>query len=134
MNCTFQSFNFRHRHGARPFYDLIANIAAEEYGHIELVAAAINSMLTDPSKVDDRGPDASLSDFKGRGLPQHFLAGGQGALPQDSQGRAWTGDYVFSSGDPAAHRPGRPPPALSLLAVGLPGDRRGVQRPAPGDR
>jgi Mn-containing catalase len=43
MNYTFQSFNFRHRQGARPFYDLIANIAAEEYGHIELVAAAINT-------------------------------------------------------------------------------------------
>ena len=39
MNYTFQSFNFRNRQGARPFYDLIANIAAEEYGHIELVAA-----------------------------------------------------------------------------------------------
>ena len=25
--------------------------------------------------------------------------GGQGALPQDSHGRPWTGDYVFSSGD-----------------------------------
>ena len=32
MNYTFQSFNFRNRQGARPFYDLIANIAAEEFG------------------------------------------------------------------------------------------------------
>ena len=37
MNYTFQSFNFRARQGARPFYDLVANIAAEEFGHIELV-------------------------------------------------------------------------------------------------
>ena len=37
MNYTFQSFNFRNRQGARPFYDLVANIAAEEFGHIELV-------------------------------------------------------------------------------------------------
>ncbi len=53
MNYTFQSFNFRNRQGARPFYDLIANIAAEEYGHIELVAATINTMLTgvDPSTI-----------------------------------------------------------------------------------
>src|SRR4029450_10962794 len=29
----------------------------------------------------------------------HFLAGGQGALLQDSNGRPWTGDNVFSSGD-----------------------------------
>jgi Mn-containing catalase len=46
MNYTFQSFNFRGRQSVRPFYDLVANIAAEEYGHIELVAAAINTMLT----------------------------------------------------------------------------------------
>ena len=37
--------------------------------------------------------------LKGIGNPHHFLAGGQGALPQNSQGRPWTGDYVFSSGD-----------------------------------
>ena len=100
MNYTFQSFNFRNRQGARPFYDLIANIAAEEFGHIELVAATINSMLTGASPVDDgRAPSASLSDVKGVGNPAHFIAGGQGALPQDSRGMPWTGDYVFSSGD-----------------------------------
>ena len=100
MNYTFQSFNFRGRQKARPFYDLIANIAAEEFGHIELVAATINSMLTGASPIDDgRAPKASLSDVKGIGNPHHFLAGGQGALPQDSRGNPWTGDYVFSSGD-----------------------------------
>jgi Mn-containing catalase len=100
MNYTFQSFNFRDRAGARPFYDLIANIAAEEYGHIELVAATINTMLTGASPIDDgRAPSDSLTGVKGVGNPHHFLAGGQGALPQDSRGNPWTGDYVFSSGD-----------------------------------
>src|ERR1044071_7492343 len=46
MNYTYQSFNFRNRQGARPFYDLVASIAAEEFAHIELVAATINTMLT----------------------------------------------------------------------------------------
>jgi Mn-containing catalase len=104
LNYTFQSFNFRGRQGARPFYDLVANIAAEEFGHIELVATAINTMLTGASptpngrtKVDAaKGP---LEGVKGAGNPQHFVAGGQGALPQDSNGRPWNGDYVFSSGD-----------------------------------
>jgi Mn-containing catalase len=101
MNYTFQSFNFRGRASARPFYDLIANIAAEEYGHIELVAATINTMLTGATPVDDgRAPDAALSGLKDLSInPHHFLAGGQGALPQDSRGMPWTGDYVFSSGD-----------------------------------
>jgi len=105
LNYTFQSFNFRNRQGARPFYDLIANIAAEEFGHVELVATAINTMLTGASKDDNsraRSPLATrdpLSEVKGVGNPHHFLAGGQGALPQNSQGRPWNGDYVFSSGD-----------------------------------
>src|SRR3954462_13054978 len=100
MNYTFQSFNFRNRQGARPFYDLVANIAAEEFGHIELVAATINTMLTGASPTDDgKAPSASLAGVKGIGNPHHFLAGGQGSLPQDSNGRPWNGDYVFSSGD-----------------------------------
>jgi Mn-containing catalase len=102
MNYTFQSFNFRHRQGARPFYDLIANIAAEEFGHIEVVAATINTMLTGATPGDGDGVSPSstpLARVKGVGLPHHFLKGGQGALPADSIGAPWTGDYVFSSGD-----------------------------------
>jgi Mn-containing catalase len=104
LNYTFQSFNFRGRQGARPFYDLVANIAAEEFGHVELVATAVNTMLTGASpapngrsKVDPT--KTPLGDVKGIGNPQHFIAGGQGALPQDSNGKPWNGDYVFSSGD-----------------------------------
>src|SRR5215213_5717083 len=100
MNYTFQSFNFRNRQGARPFYDLICNIAAEEFGHIELVAATINTMLTGASPLSDgKAPSDSLAGVKGMGNPHHFLAGGQGSLPQDSRGMPWTGDNVFSSGD-----------------------------------
>jgi Mn-containing catalase len=104
LNYTFQSFNFRGRQGARPFYDLVANIAAEEFGHVELVATAINTMLTGASPTANGRSSVDttkspLADVKGVGNPQHFLAGGQGALPQDSNGRAWSGDYVFSSGD-----------------------------------
>ena len=102
LNYTFQSFNFRNRQGARPFYDLVANIAAEEFGHVELVANAINTMLTGATPTSSRnggGPGSPLAGVKGIGNPHHFLAGGQGALPQNSQGRPWNGDYVFASGD-----------------------------------
>jgi Mn-containing catalase len=93
--------------GARPFYDLVASIAAEEFGHVELVAATISTMLTDAAdapaargrrKADD-GPGTPLAGLKGVGNPHHWIAGGLGALPQNSQGRPWNGDYVFSSGD-----------------------------------
>jgi Mn-containing catalase len=102
LNYTFQSFNFRNKQGARPFYDLVANIAAEEFGHVELVAVTVNTMLTGAtptSTPNGRGPGSPLEGVKGIGNPHHFLAGGQGALPQNSQGRPWNGDYVFSSGD-----------------------------------
>jgi Mn-containing catalase len=93
LNYTFQSFNFRYRQGARPFYDLVANIAAEEFGHIELVAATINTMLT------GTGDKGGLPDAENLVNPQQLIAGGAAALPQDSNGRPWTGDYVTSTGD-----------------------------------
>ena len=102
MNYTFQSFNFRHRQGARPFYDLVANIAAEEYAHVELVAATINTMLTGASQTGAKSVDATSTPL-GSALVaqnlQHFIAGGQGALCQDSMAKPWNGSYVFSSGD-----------------------------------
>ena len=79
----------------------IANIAAEEYGHIELVAATINTMLDRRLAGRRRQARRATRSPASRavGNPHHFLAGGQGALPQDSRGMPWTGDYVFSSGD-----------------------------------
>src|SRR3954467_5755211 len=101
MNYTFQSFNYRYRQGTRPFYDLIANIAAEEYGHIELVAATINTMLTGAGDGtgNSTAPDAALTGLKDEPYKQHYLFGGKGALPADSQGKFWDGSYVHSSGD-----------------------------------
>jgi Mn-containing catalase len=99
MNYTFQSFNFRGRSGARPYYDLIANIGAEEYGHIELVSYAINLLLTGTTK---RGTDPTATPLKSAVDARnsyHFLASGQTALPVDSMGKPWSGDYVFSSGN-----------------------------------
>ena len=89
MNYTFQSFGFRGRNELRPFYDLIANIAAEEYGHIEVVGATIGAMLT--------GTDGK--EVVASGNPHHVLKGGKGPLPVDANGAPWTGDYVFASGD-----------------------------------
>src|ERR1700753_2618269 len=98
MNYTFQSFNFRSRQKARPFYDLVASIAGEEFGHIELVATAINTMLTGAAEGKP-GELGELDAVRVSLNPQHFLSGGAGALVQDSNAKPWSGDYVFSSGD-----------------------------------
>jgi Mn-containing catalase len=99
MNYTFQSFNFRGRNAARPFYDLIANIAAEEFSHIELVSYTINMLLTGSTKRGsnpDATPLASSVDARNT---YHFIASGQAAMPVDSMGAPWNGSYVFSSGN-----------------------------------
>ena len=98
MNYTYQSFNFRNRQGARPFYDLLASIAAEEFGHIELVSTAINTMLTGAAEGEP-GELGELDSLKSVRNTQHFIAGGGATLVQDSMGKPWNGDYVFSSGD-----------------------------------
>jgi Mn-containing catalase len=98
MNYTYQSFNFRNRQGARPFYDLVASIAAEEFGHIELVSTTINTMLTGAAK-GKAGKKGALKGVKDARNSQQFLAGGAAAVVQDSMGKPWNGDYVNASGD-----------------------------------
>jgi Mn-containing catalase len=99
MNYTFQSFNFRGREKAKPFYDLIANIATEEYGHVELVSATINGLLTGAPD----GDDVTVSPLKGlkdsAGIRHHYINAGLGALPINALGQGWNGEYVFNSGD-----------------------------------
>jgi Mn-containing catalase len=126
MNYTFQSFNFRGRDKFRPFYDLISNIAAEEYSHIELVAAGINLLLNgvttradrndSPKGKDKKKPTsatkaatnlvtsgttdpAPLKDALNFRNTYHYIASGQQCLPMDSMGKFWTGENVFSSGN-----------------------------------
>lgn len=99
MNYTFQSFNFRGRDRLRPFYALTSAIAAEEYSHIEAVSYAINLLLTG---VTERGTDPKpgpLADAVDARNSYHFLASGQAALPMDSMGQPWTGQYVNATGN-----------------------------------
>ncbi len=99
MNYTYQSFNLRGRDRVKPFYDLIANIATEELGHIELVAATINGMLTGATDGDDPAAGTPLARGARSRNTHHFIASGLGALVGNSMGQPWRGDYVFSSGD-----------------------------------
>jgi Mn-containing catalase len=102
MNYTYQSFNFRGRDKVKPYYDLIANIATEEFGHIELVSATINALLSgdheDRGAADVTGTPLGQGQ-DGTGNRHHFIATGLGSVCGNSVGNAWTGDYVFSSGN-----------------------------------
>jgi Mn-containing catalase len=97
-NYMFQSFNFRSKKKLKPFYDLVASITAEEFGHVELVTNAINLLSKGNTFPGD--PDfAPLQNGKDARNTYHFIASAQTGLPGDSMGRAWTGDNVFSSGN-----------------------------------
>jgi Mn-containing catalase len=99
MNYTYQSFNFRGKDKLKPYYDLVANIATEELGHIELVAAAISGLLTGAVERKYADENAPLKSMLGVGNPEHFLASGQGAMAVNALGAPWSGDYVFNTGD-----------------------------------
>ena len=99
MNYTYQSFNMRGRTKIKPYYDLVANIATEEYGHIELVSAVINGLLSGTPEGDEPH-DTPLKGIKdSAGLRHHWINSGLGALPVNSLGQGWNGEYVFNSGD-----------------------------------
>ncbi len=99
----YQSFNFRQRDKLRPFYALIANIATEELGHIELVAAAVNGLMSGAkAKGDITKGDASLRHLVGGGGSiKNLTAPGPvgGIMCADSLGRPWSGEYIFNSGN-----------------------------------
>lgn len=97
-NYMYQSFNFRGKKKFKPFYDLVASITAEEFGHVELVANTINLMLTGTTQPGD--PDSTpLHEGTNKRNTYHFIANAQTALAGDSMGKAWMGDYVFNSGN-----------------------------------
>jgi Mn-containing catalase len=97
-NYLFQSFNFREKKKLRPFYDLVASITAEEIGHVELVTTTINLCLTGTTYSGD--PDITpLQNGIDKRNTYHFIVNAQTALPGDSMGKGWSGDYVFNSGN-----------------------------------
>lgn len=104
-NYFTQSMNMRGKPKLGAYYELVANIAAEELGHIQLVGAAINSLLNGPETgvIEDGDKDplkTPIADILGNQYnPHHFIAGGRNALPVDAGGLPWTGQYVFSSGN-----------------------------------
>ena len=99
MNYFFQSCNFRDRKSYQPYYDIIANIGAEEWGHVELVAYAINLLLTGTTTRGKYPAAEPLADALSAPNKYHFLMSGQAALPMDSMGNWWNGSYVHSSGN-----------------------------------
>ncbi len=101
-NYLFQSFNFRSKSKLKPFYSLVANITAEELGHVELVSngvALLNNGPGAPDEVEADISNAPFADMKDIRLAASFLSNGGGAMPMNSNGASWNMDFVTTTGN-----------------------------------
>jgi Mn-containing catalase len=94
----FQSFGFRGRSNAKPFYDLIKGIAVEEISHVELMATTITALLDGSAEGADPAA-APLEPGQRAPNPHHYIVNAQTAMPYDAVANPWIGNYVYSSGN-----------------------------------
>ena len=107
----FQGYNCR---GPAKYRDMIMDIATEETGHVEMIATMIARLLeTSPVETEEAvegdssgilgsvlgGGDTQDMIVKAAMNPQHYLVGGMGAQPRDSNGNPWSAAYIVSSGN-----------------------------------
>ncbi len=110
MQYFTQAFGVRQTHPDK--YDMLMDIATEEFSHLEIVGATITMLLgrTNGELKDamDRSGLAKIA--KGNGekddmvhqaflSPQFFDLTGGGPAVTNSQGVPWTGAYIDSNGD-----------------------------------
>jgi Mn-containing catalase len=93
-------------------YDLLMDIATEEFSHLEIVGATIQMLLTGVNGELKNAADesdltklldgkAAKEDFITQAIthPHFFVLTGGGAHVTDSQGVPWTGSYINADGD-----------------------------------
>ncbi|SEV95004.1 manganese catalase family protein [Halobacterium jilantaiense] len=79
------------------YREMLRDTAAEELGHIEMLAAAVNKNLRGASASLGDG-DSAVSEL----LPRQFLSSGMHAMPTDANGAAFDGSWIVASGNLAA--------------------------------
>ena len=99
MQYGFQSWN---SHLPGKYRDLLYGIAAEEMGHVEMLAIMIAQLLEKaPLGITDDAvqSDPTIAAVVGGMDVQHAIVAGAGARPVDSNGNPWTAGYVTASGN-----------------------------------
>jgi Mn-containing catalase len=96
MQYFFQNMNFRG--DAKPYQDLLRSIAAEEMGHVELVANTINVLLEGSSQQKEP-TEIPLSVALDSPNIHHFLVAAQSSRPVDAAVNPWSATYVYDSGN-----------------------------------
>lgn len=93
-------------------YDLLMDIATEEFSHLEIVGATIQMLLTgvngELKNAADESDLTKMLDGKAAKQeyihqailnPHFFVLSGGGPMLTDSQGIPWTGSYINANGD-----------------------------------
>ena len=72
---------------------LLNDIATEELGHSEMIAAMVSQLMN----------GASVKELEDAGLCSQYTEHGYGIYPNDSNGVPFTASYIASMGDPIAN-------------------------------
>ena len=89
----------------KEYRQLLMETAVEELGHIEMLATAITKNLEgapEHLREEARENDAVIDAMMSGGQPRQALSAGLHAMPVDSNGVPFTGNYVVASGNLAA--------------------------------
>lgn len=110
MQYFVQSFSARQAHPEH--YDVLMDIATEEFSHLEIVGATITMLLDgingDLKDVAEQSPVTKLAQgasakeevmHEALTQPQFLVLSGGGPTLTSSQGVPWTGAYVTANGD-----------------------------------
>jgi len=83
------------------YKDLLLDVGTEEMGHVEMIATMITRLLENaPLSLEEAaGDNAMVAAIYGGSNPAHFIHGGGGALPVDSAGVPWNGNFITASGN-----------------------------------
>ena len=108
MQYLFQGWNCR---GPAKYKDMMLDIGTEEIGHVEMLANMIAHLVDKaPADVQEKAAldpivEGVLGGMKTEDIimasmnPKHAVMAGGGALPADSVGYPWNGNYIVASGN-----------------------------------
>ncbi|MFN3866004.1 MAG: manganese catalase family protein [Demequina sp.] len=99
MQYSFQAWN---AHMPGKYRDLLFGIAAEEFGHVEMLAVMIAQLLEkQPLGITDEDvqSDPTIAAIVGGTDVQAAIVAGAGARPVDSNGNPWNAGFVTASGN-----------------------------------
>ena len=111
MQYFTQAFGAKHPHPDK--YDMLMDIATEEFSHLEIVGATIQMLLkgvngelkdaADQSEImqvmDGKAGKESIIHAALSANPQFPIITGGGPTPRNSQGIPWCASYINSNGD-----------------------------------